>query len=200
MSAAAAGVAPRGRTGRPASEPVGRRAERGFASEGECREPSEDRQPRRMAGGAGDLLRKEKDLTRRRDALEHRAAQPADGRDRQGLHVRRPERRGAPDRPVRGSPAADHLPLHVRSRVGRGLPELHRRHRRDLGRLPRTPAHPRHELRAGLPRAAGEARALEGASRAGTSPGTRRATPTSTTTSVSRSTSRSAPTSTTSAR
>ena len=49
---------------------------------------------------------------------QHRAPQPPDGRDRQGLHVRGPGRRRRPPRPLRGPPAADHLPLHVRSRPG----------------------------------------------------------------------------------
>ena len=94
---------------------------------------------------------------------QHRAPQPADGRDRRRTTCSTARTATvAPDRPVRGPAAADHLPLHVRPGVGRRLPELHRRHRRDLAGLPRAPAHPRHQLRDGVAGAAREARAVEG--------------------------------------
>ena len=109
-----------------------------------------------------ELLAKEKELTHATGRAEHRTTQPADGRDRQGLRVRRTGREGAPDRPVRGPAAADHLPLHVPSGVGGRLPELHRRHRRAVARLPRAPPHPRHHVRHGVAGAARQARALEG--------------------------------------
>ena len=110
-----------------------------------------------------------------------------------------PDGPGEPARPVRGPPAADRRALHVRPELGRRLPELLGRRRRDLRRAARAPARPRHDVRLRLPRAAREDRALQGDARAGRSPGTRPTAATSTTTSTSRSTSRWRPSSTTSA-
>ena len=91
---------------------------------------------------------------------QRRAARATDGRGRQGLRVRRSRGPGAAHRPLRGAPAAHHLPLHVRPGVGRRLSELHRRHGRAQPRLPRPPPHARHQLRPRVPGPAGEARAL----------------------------------------
>ena len=146
-----------------------------------------------------ELLAKEKATDQAARRAQHRAARAADGRDREGLRVRRPGRAGPPHRPVRGPPAADHLPLHVRPGVGGRLPELHRRHRRAVARASSstsTPATPATRWCRGR-----RWRSSSGGrrSRAGTSPGTRRSAPTSTTTSASRSTSRSSRASTTTA-
>ena len=43
-----------------------------------------------------ELLAKEKELTKQRDALNTERREPAHGRDREGLRVRRPRRHGAP--------------------------------------------------------------------------------------------------------
>ena len=121
----------------------------------------------RLARGVGGrpasaLLDKEKAATKARDRAQHRAARAADGRGHQGLRLRGPGRHRVAARPVRGSPAADRVPLHVPPGLGRRLPELHRRHRRDLARVPRAPAHAGHDLRPGVAGAARQARALEG--------------------------------------
>ena len=146
-----------------------------------------------------DLLAKEKELTRQRDALNtERRNLPMVEIDKDYVFDG-PDGHGAPHRPVRRPPAADHLPLHVRPGVGGRLPELHRRHRRAVATASSTTCTP--ATRA-TPWCRGRRwRSSSGGrpSRAGTSPGTRRSAPTSTTTSASRSTSRSTPTSTTSA-
>ena len=121
-----------------------------------------------------ELLAKEKDLTKRRDALN------AERRELPMVEVDKDYKFDGPDgavepaRPVRGPPAADHLPLHVPPGVGGRLPELHRRRRRGVAGLPRAPAHPRHHLRPRVARAAREARALEGEAGLGSCPGTPR--------------------------
>ena len=99
----------------------------------------------------------------------------------------------------RTEPQLDHLPLHVPPRVGGGLLQLHRRHRRDIARLPGAPARPRHHLRHGLPAPLAKVQRWK-AERAWISPGTPRTGPTSTTTSVSPSTCPEASTTTTTAR
>ena len=95
-----------------------------------------------------DLLVKEKELTRQRDALN------AERRELPMVEVDKdyvfegPEGQVRLHRPLRGPPAAHHLPLHVRPRVGGRLPELHRRHRRaqrpasSTTSTPATPATP----------------------------------------------------------
>ena len=107
-----------------------------------------------------ELLGREKEMTRARDALNADAARAAHGRGREGLRLRRARRTGRPARPVRRPPAAHRAALHVRSRVGGRLPELHRRGRRDLRRTARAPARPRHDARRRLAGAAREARAV----------------------------------------
>ena len=91
-------------------------------------------------------------------------------RSRRTTPSRGPTGRVSLARPVRGPPAADRVPLHVPSRLGRRLPELHGRHRRDLARVPRAPAHAGHDLRAGVAGPARQARALEGQARLGPHP------------------------------
>ena len=139
-----------------------------------------------------ELLAKEKELTRRRDALNvERRNLPMVEVD-EGLRVRRPRRQGVAARPVRGPPAADHLPLHVRPRLGRGLPELHGGHRRAVATgssTTSTPAtRPTPWCRGPRWRSSSAWKAQAGLGRC---PGTRRSAPTSTTTSASPSTSRS---------
>ena len=116
------------------------------------------------------LLDKEKAATRARDALN------IERRELPMVEVTKDYAFEGPDgtvlarRPVRGSPAAHRVPLHVPPGLGRWLPELHGRHRRDLAGLHRAPPHARHELRLGVPSAAREARALEGAAGLGPHP------------------------------
>ena len=78
------------------------------------------------------LLAKEKDAHPPPRRAERRAPPAADGRDREGLPLRGPGRRGEPARPVRGPPPAHRRPLHVRPELGRRLPELLRRRGRDV--------------------------------------------------------------------
>ena len=110
-----------------------------------------------------ELLAEEKAFTKQRDALNTKRRRAADGQDREGLRVRGSRRQGPPGRPVRGSPAADRRALHVRPELGRRLPELHRRRRRDRRRPARAPPHARHDARVRLPRTDREDRGLQGA-------------------------------------
>ena len=71
-----------------------------------------------------DLLTREKEFTRQRDALERGAAPAADGEDRQGLRFRRAERERNTGRSIRRSQPADCLSFHARPRLGRRLQEL----------------------------------------------------------------------------
>ena len=86
------------------------------------------------------LLAKEKELTRRRDALNaERRRLPMVEIDKDYV-FEGPDGKVEPARPVRGPPPAHRRPLHVRPELGRRLPELHGRRRRGLRRAPRAPA------------------------------------------------------------
>ena len=77
------------------------------------------------------------------------AARAAVGAGRQGLPLRHRGRRGHARRPVPRPFAADRVPLHVRARLGRRLPELlggRRRLRRDAP----PPPEPRRRVHRGL--------------------------------------------------
>ena len=103
------------------------------------------------------------------------------------LRLRRPRRATADAaRPVRRPRPAARVPLHVRPRLGRGLPELFVLGRQ-LRRRRRAPRPPRCHLRLRLPRAVREARRLPEAAWAGASRGSPRRRATSTPTSASRS-------------
>ena len=146
-----------------------------------------------------ELLAKEKDLTRQRDALN------AERRNLPMVEIEKDYVFDGPNGPVRLIDMFDGRPqliiYHFMFDPGMGgrLPELHRRHRRAVGRAssstftPATPATRWCRERRWRSSSGGRPR------RAGTSPGTPRSGPTSTTTSGSRSTSRSRPASTTSA-
>ena len=64
------------------------------------------------------LLVREKELTRMSDALAKQRLAAAVGARRRGVRVRHRGRSEEPRRSVRRTLAADHLPLHVRARVG----------------------------------------------------------------------------------
>ena len=64
------------------------------------------------------LLAKEKEFTRRRDALNAERRMLPDGRDRQGLRVRRSRREGRPARPVRGPAPAHRRATSCSTRAG----------------------------------------------------------------------------------
>jgi hypothetical protein len=125
------------------------------------------------------LLVKEKELTRARDALAaERRRMPVDGR-REGLPLRGPGRPGEPARPVRAAPAADRLPLLLRAGRdhlrggGRGVPGAGLRRLLDdhrPGRPPRPPERARHHARQRLARPPGRDPGLEGAHGMGAHP------------------------------
>ena len=110
-----------------------------------------------------ELLDEEKELTRRRDALNTDAPEPPDGRGREGLRVRR-----APTAPPTSSTssradASSSSTTSCSTRTGSdGCPSCTAGHRRDVAGPARAPAHPRHQLRHGVTGPAGEARALQG--------------------------------------
>src|SRR5262249_52377845 len=82
------------------------------------------------------------------------------GPDRPGVPLRRSERRRDARRPLRRPQPAPRLPLHVRSGVERGLPELFVRER-PLRRPARPPRASRRELHRRLARAVVEDRAVQ---------------------------------------
>ena len=149
--------------------------------------------PQEWEAAREELLVKEKELTRARDALAAERRRMPRMAVEKDYALRGPGRPGEPARPVRGAPPADRLPLLLRARRGRlareRLPRLLVRRR--PGRPPRAPERPRHHARVRLARAAGGHRALEGADGLGRSPGTRSPT---TSTPTSASTSGTAPT------
>ena len=83
----------------------------------------------------------------------------------EGVHLRRTQGPGEPARPVRGPPAAGHLPRLLRAGRGRlARPRVPRLlHDGRPGRGPRPPERPRHHLRLRLARPAAGHRAAEGA-------------------------------------
>ena len=93
------------------------------------------------------LLAKEKEPTRARDALNAERRRLPMVRIDKDYVFEGPDGPGGAARPVRGPPPADRRPLHVRPELGRRLPELHGRRRRDVGRSARAPAQPRHDVR-----------------------------------------------------
>ena len=109
-----------------------------------------------------DLLADEKAMTKAHDALVDQAARAADGRGHEGLPVRRSGRHGRSARPVRRAQPAHRLSLHVQPGVGRRVPELHRRRRRDVARPDRAPARARHDARVRVARADREDREVQG--------------------------------------
>ena len=150
--------------------------------------------PQEWEAAREQLLVKEKELTRARDALA------AERRRMPRMAVEKDYRFEGPDGPASlldlfdGPPPADRLPLLLRARRRRGWPEQRLRRllvRRRPGRPPRPPERARHDARVRLARAAGGHRALEGADGLGASPGTRSPT---TSTPTSASTSGTAPT------
>ena len=121
--------------------------------------------PQEWEAAREELLVKEKELTRARDALAaERRRMPRMAVEKE-YALRGPERPGEPARPLRRAPSADRLPLLLRPRrrrlAGEGLPRLLVRCR--PGRPPRPPERPRHHARVRLARAAARDRALEGA-------------------------------------
>ena len=149
--------------------------------------------PQEWDAAREELLVKEKELTRARDALAAERRRMPRMAVEKDYALRGPGRAGEPARPVRGPPPADRLPLLLRARRGRlareRLPRLLVDGR--PGRAPRASERPRHHARVRLARAAGGHRALEGADGLGASPGTRSPT---TSTPTSASTSGTAPT------
>ena len=141
------------------------------------------------------LLAHEKELTKQRDRVNAERRRLPMVKIEKDYVFDGPGRQAEPAGPLRRPPPAHRLPLHVRPGVGQGLPGLHRLRRRP--RRPVDAARPRHDLRARLPRAAGQARGLQGAEGMGRRRGSPRSAATSTTTSTSRSTRRSRPSSTT---
>ena len=124
-----------------------------------------DRHRRGWRGRARGAARKEKELTRARDALAaERRRMPWMAVEKE-YRVRRPGRPGEPARSVRRAPPADRLPLLLRAgrrRLARArLPRLLDDGR--PGRPPGAPERPRHDARLRLPRAPGRHRAAEGA-------------------------------------
>ena len=165
-------------------------------------EPSRDRRSGSMDWSARKArLTKEKEATKARDGLS------AERRELPMVEVTKdyafegPGRHRVARRPVRGPAAAHRVPLHVPPGLGRRLPELHGRHRRDLARVHRAPAHARHELRAWCrgrrsPSSSAGRRSAAGTTSRGTPP----TTATSATTSAPPSTRHAASTSSTTAR
>ncbi len=125
-------------------------------------EPSDDRVPRRVGSSPQSTAREGKGAHQAARCREHRPPPAPDGRDRQGLRLRRTRRQGAPPRHVRRSAPADPRPFHVRPDLGRGLLELHRGRRRDLRRIPRPPRRARHVVRSGRAGAARQDRDVQG--------------------------------------
>ena len=91
------------------------------------------------------LLEKEKAATRARDALNIERRELPMVEVTKDYAFEGPDGTASLRRPVRGAPAADRVPLHVPPGLGRRLPELHGRHRRDLARVHRAPAHAGHD-------------------------------------------------------
>ena len=105
--------------------------------------------PQEWDAAREELLVKEKELTRARDALAAERRRMPRMAVEKDYALRGPGRPGEPARPVRGAPPADRLPLLLRARRGRlaraRLPRLlvHGR----PGRAPRAPQRPRHDAR-----------------------------------------------------
>ena len=119
--------------------------------------------PQEWEAARQELLMKEKELTRARDALaaeRRRMPRMAVGKE---YSLRGAERAGEPARPVRRAPSADRLPLLLRARRGRlaggRLPRLLVPGR--PGRPPRPSERPRHHPRVRLARAPARHRTLE---------------------------------------
>src|SRR5918998_6094071 len=89
-----------------------------------------------------------------------RAARAPHGRDREGVRLPGPRRRGHAARPLRRSPPAHRRALHVPAGLGGRLSQLQRRRGRARARADRAPGHAGHIARVRLPRADREARAL----------------------------------------
>ena len=110
------------------------------------------------------LLVKEKELTRARDALAAERRRMPRMAVEKDYAFEGPDGPVEPARPVRGATSADRLPLLLRARrarmAGGRLPGL--LDGRRSGGAPRSPERPRHHARVRLPRSAGRHRALEG--------------------------------------
>ena len=72
--------------------------------------------PQEWKAAREELLVKEKEMTRARDALAAERRRMPRIADREGVRVRRSGRPGEPGRPVRGPPPADRLPVLLRAR------------------------------------------------------------------------------------
>ena len=164
-------------------------------SEGGSHEPSRRRLARRVARRPQGAARQGEGAHPPPRRAERRAPPAADGRgSRRTTASRAPTARRRLLDLFEGRRQLIVVPLHVRPELGGRLPELHRRRRRDVRRPARatcTPATRRSRTSSRAPIAKIEA--LQGASGAGRSRGTRRSAATSTTTSTSRSTSASRP-------
>ena len=137
------------------------------------------------------LLAQEKELTRRRDALNAERRRLPMVRIDKDYVFDGPDGTAAPARPVRGAPPAHPRPLHVRPELGRRLPELHGGRRRGLATGLLEHLHTRDTTLAYVSRAPlAKIERYKARNAAGRSRGTRPTAATSTTTSTSRSTSR----------
>ena len=105
--------------------------------------------PQEWNAAREEMLVKEKELTRARDALAAERRRMPRMAVEKDYALRGPERPGEPARPLRGPPPADRLPLLLRARRGwlarERLPRLlvHGR----PGRAPRPPQRARHDVR-----------------------------------------------------
>ena len=116
-----------------------------------------------VASGAGRAARQGEGGPRTRETRWRQSVAGCPSFGRQVVRLRGAGRQADPARPVRGSPAALALPLHVRPR-GQGWPRLPRTARCCRpDRPPRPSARPRHVVRPGLPRTACAARGVPAA-------------------------------------
>ena len=102
-----------------------------------------------------ELLEKEKDLTRQRDRLN------TERRDLPMVEVTKPYDFEGPNGRRSLLDLFEGRPQLIVYRLGGGLPELQRRHRRAVCRLHRAPQHAGHHLRPRVPRPSRQARAVE---------------------------------------